>query len=268
MANIETDRSPHAERPQLDIPTLIDQQAKLAEEYDPHVLKGKLRDALNEMPYLTRPQRKGINEALTVAEHAHKHHRRKLSQAPYITHPLIVTLGVIEIGGKDTVSPDTIKATLLHDTWEDNPAEVNEEKLRDQFGEDVAYIVKAVTHTRNGRTLDKATEYYPGIKQADQERPELYIAELKTADRLNNLLDTRIVPVNRKWIPTQQKQQQARDIFESAVRDTEQSLIPNALSHRPDLQAILIEGIERARHALQRDETIVFQNSSNSIVEK
>ena len=73
---------------------------------------------------------------------ASEHHRRQLRKGtaiPYLSHLLGVTSLVLEMGGSET---EAIGA-LLHDAVEDGGGPAMLERIRTEFGEDVARIVRA-----------------------------------------------------------------------------------------------------------------------------
>ncbi|MBD4501724.1 HD domain-containing protein, partial [Xanthomonas citri pv. citri] len=85
-----------------------------------------------------------IVRAFEVARAAHEGQMRR-SGDPYITHPVAVATILAEIG----VTGPTLLAALLHDTVEDTDYSL--ERLRADFGSDVALLVDGVTK------LDKVT---------------------------------------------------------------------------------------------------------------
>ena len=87
---------------------------------------------LTDAPPLTR-------EALAYAARAHAGQRRGADGAPFITHPVEVALLLQEAGAPDHV----VAAGVLHDVIEKSDADG--EALREQFGDDVADLVLAVS---------------------------------------------------------------------------------------------------------------------------
>ena len=79
-----------------------------------------------------------LQRAYEVADARHAGQKRK-SGDPYITHPLAVATILAELGMDTT----TLVAALLHDTVEDTDYSL--ERLRDDFGEEVAHLVDGVT---------------------------------------------------------------------------------------------------------------------------
>ncbi|MFI5053644.1 MAG: HD domain-containing protein [Acidimicrobiia bacterium] len=82
--------------------------------------------------------------AVEWASSLHATHRRKGTDAPYLSHPLAVAALVLEAGGTETEAI----AALLHDVIED--ASVKPKKIRRRFGRKVTRIVVACTETLDG----------------------------------------------------------------------------------------------------------------------
>ncbi|MFN3246024.1 MAG: HD domain-containing protein, partial [Leptonema sp. (in: bacteria)] len=89
-------------------------------------------------PDISESELNQIQKAYELASLAHKDQKR-LSGEPYIIHPLHVALYLAEM----SMDPPTIIAGLLHDVIEDTI--YNEEFIRNEFGDEVAKLVKAVT---------------------------------------------------------------------------------------------------------------------------
>ena len=119
-----------------------------------------------------------VERAFVAAETAHQGQLRK-SGDPYITHPVAVAEILVEFG----LDPATIAAALLHDTVEDT--NYSSEKLRADFGDEVASLVEGVTK------LDKLT--YGPTAEAETVRKmvvamakDIRVLVIKLADRLHN----------------------------------------------------------------------------------
>ncbi len=119
-----------------------------------------------------------VERAYHVAKAAHEGQLRK-SGDPYITHPVAVAEILVEFG----LDPATIAAALLHDTVEDTDYEP--EKLRADFGDEVANLVEGVTK------LDRLT--YGPTAEAETVRKmvvamakDIRVLVIKLADRLHN----------------------------------------------------------------------------------
>jgi GTP pyrophosphokinase len=132
----------------------------------------KLRDANKESELGV------VERAFDAAEKAHRGQLRK-SGDPYITHPVAVAEILVEFG----LDPATIAAALLHDTVEDT--NYSPEKLREDFGDEVATLVEGVTK------LDRLT--YGPTAEAETVRKmvvamakDIRVLVIKLADRLHN----------------------------------------------------------------------------------
>ncbi|GAB2467132.1 RelA/SpoT family protein [Xylanimonas ulmi] len=140
-----------------------------------------------------------IERAYTVAEKAHRGQVRK-SGDPYITHPVAVSTILAELGFEGT----TIAAALLHDTVEDTDYSLD--RLRSEFGDDVALLVDGVTK------LDKVK--YGAAAQAETVRKmvvamakDIRVLVIKLADRLHNARTW-------KYVPSSSAERKARETLE------------------------------------------------------
>ena len=95
-----------------------------------------------------------ILRAYRVAEAAHRTQKRSTGD-PYITHPLAVA-GILASLNLDAT---TIAAALLHDVVEDTNITLDD--LREQFGEEVASLVDAVTKLSQREGIKKEFEQAP-----------------------------------------------------------------------------------------------------------
>lgn len=119
-----------------------------------------------------------VERAFVAAELAHRGQLR-MSGDPYITHPVAVAEILVDFG----LDPATVAAALLHDTVEDTS--YSSEKLRQDFGDEVANLVEGVTK------LDRLT--YGPTAEAETVRKmvvamakDIRVLVIKLADRLHN----------------------------------------------------------------------------------
>ena len=105
-------------------------------------------------------------EAVEFANELHGNQVRKGTNAPYISHLLIVAGLVLQHGGDE----DEAIAALLHDTVEDCGGKPVMEKIRERFGDKIAGLVDGVTET----------DVRP--KPPWKERKNYYIAKIKNAN--------------------------------------------------------------------------------------
>jgi GTP pyrophosphokinase len=94
--------------------------------------------------YTDRPSlTDNFDRALLLAASHHRRQLRKGTEIPYVSHLLGVTSLVLEMGGSET---EAIGA-LLHDAVEDGGGRPMLDRIREEFGDDVARIVEANTDT-------------------------------------------------------------------------------------------------------------------------
>lgn len=132
-----------------------------------------------------------MDVAFALANHAHRHQRRK-SGEPYILHPISVArICAAEIG----LGPTAICAALLHDVVEDTPVTLND--IREKFGDTIAKMVDGLTK------LDSA--YQEESKQAANFKKvlstlvvDVRIVLVKMADRLHNMRTLGSMPVAKQ----------------------------------------------------------------------
>ncbi|WP_175411528.1 bifunctional (p)ppGpp synthetase/guanosine-3',5'-bis(diphosphate) 3'-pyrophosphohydrolase [Streptomyces sp. TRM64462] len=120
-----------------------------------------------------------LRRAYELAESSHRGQFRK-SGEPYITHPLAVTLILAELGAETT----TLTASLLHDTVEDT--EVTLDQVREQFGDEVAYLVDGVTKLEKV-DYGAAAEPETFRKMLLATGNDVRVMSIKLADRLHNM---------------------------------------------------------------------------------
>jgi GTP diphosphokinase / guanosine-3',5'-bis(diphosphate) 3'-diphosphatase len=120
-----------------------------------------------------------LRRAYLLAESSHRGQMRK-SGEPYITHPLAVTLILAELGAETT----TLTASLLHDTVEDT--DVTLEQVREEFGEEVRYLVDGVTKLEKV-DYGAAAEPETFRKMLVATGNDVRVMSIKLADRLHNM---------------------------------------------------------------------------------
>jgi (p)ppGpp synthase/HD superfamily hydrolase len=142
-------------------------------------------ETYTENPMLTER----FDRAFALASEHHRRQLRKGTTIPYMSHLLGVTSLVLELGGSET---EAIGA-LLHDAVEDGGGPPMLERIRSEFGDDVARIVQANSDSDTEPKppwRQRKTDYVEDIghKQPDELRVSL-------ADKLHNaraiLLDYR-----------------------------------------------------------------------------
>ncbi|GGW20572.1 hypothetical protein GCM10018980_43290 [Streptomyces capoamus] len=146
--------------------------------------RGRLPDAISHVVEAHRAHHpdadlEPLRRAYVLAESSHRGQTRK-SGEPYITHPLAVTLILAELGAETT----TLTASLLHDTVEDT--EVTLDQVREQFGEEVRYLVDGVTKLEKV-DYGAAAEPETFRKMLVATGNDVRVMSIKLADRLHNM---------------------------------------------------------------------------------
>ena len=119
-----------------------------------------------------------VERAFLAAEKAHSEQLRK-SGEPYISHPVAVSQILADLG----IGATTIAAALLHDTVEDTPYSL--EKLRADFGDEVAMLVDGVTKLDKIKFGDSA-QAETVRKMVVAMSKDIRVLVIKLADRLHN----------------------------------------------------------------------------------
>lgn len=124
-----------------------------------------------------------VERAMRIAAQAHRHHHRKGSDLPYITHPAHAAMILLRAGIDDD---EILAAALLHDVVEDT--EHSLEMLAADFPSKVVQLVAAMTERKHD---------HDGRKRSWQERKEEHLRHIAAepwearaivlADKLHNL---------------------------------------------------------------------------------
>lgn len=128
-----------------------------------------------------------IDAAYELAKEAHKDQTRK-SGLPYILHPLAVALIVVtEMRQKDAA---IVCAALLHDVVEDTEYSIWD--IRDRFGEEVAFLLAAVTKP-NKEQVDNFKHILSSVQG------DVRVLILKLSDRLHNMRTLESMKPQKQW---------------------------------------------------------------------
>lgn len=124
-----------------------------------------------------------VERAMRIAAQAHRHHHRKGSDLPYITHPTHAAMILLRAGIDDD---EILAAALLHDVVEDT--EHTLEMLAVDFPPKVVQLVAAMTERKHD---------HDGRKRSWQERKDEHLRHIAAepwearaivlADKLHNL---------------------------------------------------------------------------------
>ena len=138
------------------------------------------RTTTNGQPTTFRPL---VEQALRWAAKCHRHHHRKGSDLPYITHPVSAAMFLMRAGIDDD---EILAAAMLHDVVEDTDCSL--ETLASKFPARVVALVSAMTerqHDSDGRKRswqERKTEHLQHIAAEPWEARAIVLA-----DKLHNL---------------------------------------------------------------------------------
>jgi len=136
---------------------------------------------------LKRHSSKLIARAYKFAEGAHTNQKRE-SGEPYFSH----SISVAEILLGWHLDDATVAAGLLHDTVEDTGTPL--EKIRSEFGEEVAFLVDGVTKLGRIKYTGSNTKVENLRKMILALSQDLRVVFIKLADRLHNMRTLAALP--------------------------------------------------------------------------
>lgn len=146
---------------------------------NPDTLYNELSMRLQKV--FTPEETQTIDRAYRIASEAHKMQLR-YSGDPYIVHPLAVAGVLLDMG----MDAQSVEAALLHDTVEDT--DVTLDRLKKEFGEDVALLVDGVTKlgkvplsTREEQQAENIRKMLLAMSQ------DIRVIIIKLADRIHNM---------------------------------------------------------------------------------
>ena len=132
-----------------------------------------------------------IKDAFEFAREAHNTQTRN-SGEPFIIHPIAVARIV---GEELPLGCNTIIASFLHDVVEDTKVEVKD--IRERFGDDVAFLVKAVTKVKKDNY--EMSKQLDNFKQMlDSVQYDIRTILIKLADRLHNMRTLKDMPKTKQ----------------------------------------------------------------------
>jgi len=133
-----------------------------------------------------------IDHAYQLAVKSHEEQKR-LSGAPYISHPVAVACILVELG----MDTESVAAGLLHDVVEDTP--VSLDQIKKDFGIEIANLTDGVT--KLGRIPFSSREQQQAenlrkmlIAMAD----DIRVIIIKLADRLHNMRTIEFMPPQKQ----------------------------------------------------------------------
>lgn len=116
-----------------------------------------------------------IERAVRIASVAHRSQVRKDGDMPYISHPVMVAIKLLKSGFDD----DVVAAALVHDVLEDT--EYPAIKLKEELGDNVFNMVKALTHDDSLSWEEKKVKYVESIRVSDDN-----VKAISIADKIHN----------------------------------------------------------------------------------
>ncbi len=144
--------------------------------------KGRLNGLIEKIKkYNPNARVELVEKAFKFAEKAHKGQKRA-GGAPFFTHPFEVAKRLADMKADSA----TICAALLHDTVEDTSTSI--EKIKEEFGEEIANLIEGVTKTEKIQFEDKdayTSENLRKILLATAK--DIRVMLIKLADRLHNM---------------------------------------------------------------------------------
>ena len=137
-----------------------------------------------------------IQQAFDYANSLHEGQFR-VSGDPYISHPVAVAEIVAGLG----LDTDSICAALLHDTVEDCAEKTDLEKIKKQFGPDVAMLVDGLTKIVMMKLEDKEEAHIESIrKMLLAMSRDIRVIFIKLCDRLHNMRTLGVKPDGKRRI--------------------------------------------------------------------
>lgn len=135
---------------------------------------------------------KFVQKAYDISASAHAGQQR-VSGDPFITHPLAVAMILADL----EMDTDSIVAALLHDTIEDTS--FTEDKLRQEFGVEVAELVIGVTKLEKLQFKSKEEQQAENLrKMLLAMAKDLRVILIKLADRLHNMQTLKYMPEDKQ----------------------------------------------------------------------
>lgn len=162
------------------------------------------------------------DRAWRLAHAAHSGQQRA-SGDPYISHPVAVA----EILANMRMDPVTVSAGLLHDVVEDT--EVTLDRLRTEFGEEVAFLVDGVTKVSQVHYTQEAQKHLENLRRMIiATARDIRVIIIKLCDRLHNMRTLDYLPPEKQRLIAQA----TLDIFSPLAHRLGMSAIKNELEDR------------------------------------
>ncbi len=140
---------------------------------------------------VSKAEKKLIVDAFEYAKNKHVDQKRN-SGEPYFMHSIEVAKNCANLG----MDIETIVAAILHDTLEDTDA--TEDEIRDQFGENILFLVEGVTklgklrYQGQERHVESLRKFFMAMAQ------DIRVMIIKMADRLHNVQTLEYVKLEKQ----------------------------------------------------------------------
>ena len=163
----------------------MSESTHLKELFDPRPAKETLKTYEDLLQAIRASERDYdlalIEKAYTLAEAQH-HDQRRLSGAPYISHPLAVACILVELG----MDTESVVAGLLHDVVEDTP--VTLDQVRKLFSPEIAGLIDGVTKLGKIPYSSREEQQAENIRKMFLAMAkDIRVIIIKLADRLHNM---------------------------------------------------------------------------------
>jgi (p)ppGpp synthase/HD superfamily hydrolase len=123
-----------------------------------------------------------VSKAIDLAKQAHAGQTRRGSESPYIVHPLLVALILLDIAEQKTAA--IICAGVLHDVLEDSATP--QDDIEEDFGSQVLDMVLSLTHPEQKEGESAFSRNKRMFENMQWSGRDVHI--VKSADRLDNLI--------------------------------------------------------------------------------
>lgn len=166
-------------------------------DQEQEVIHGEFEKLLLSMKTsLVNDDKANLRKAFELANHAHRHQRRK-SGEPYILHPIeVARICYQEIG----LGPTAVISAILHDIVEDTP--VTQEEILQLFGTKISKIVDGLTkldglyNKESNNVESPQAENFKKVLSTLVE--DVRVVLIKMADRLHNLRTIGSMPQHKQ----------------------------------------------------------------------
>ena len=166
-------------------------------DQEQEVIHGEFEKLLLSMKTsLVNDDKANLRKAFELANHAHRHQRRK-SGEPYILHPIeVARICYQEIG----LGPTAVISAILHDIVEDTP--VTQEEILQLFGSKISKIVDGLTkldglyNKESNNVESPQAENFKKVLSTLVE--DVRVVLIKMADRLHNLRTIGSMPQHKQ----------------------------------------------------------------------